>query len=263
MTKYENPPLVEAWIAFDFEPKADKIAWEEEQINAFAKSQANDFARIEMIVRQEVRIEQSSNKELPRITDRQEIIDVVRMHNQAGTRIKQLGEDRIAYNLLRTAQEEYPGFGQLLDEALVYLSQYRAFFQPQGIRLATIHYVDVIEIPLGDEPTILTDYFGFIPDIPEEQFGLTVGYALSFVTKCPLDGAPLSTQLAIIPSPDPKILRVRLDWEKPCPGLNFQDEKELKVALQQSKKFVVNCFERLITDKTRELFKPISPSHAN
>lgn len=139
---------------------------------------------------------------------------------------------------------------------MVYLNQYRAFFQPQGIRLATIHYVDVIEIPLGDEPTILTDYFGFIPDIPEEQFGLTVGYALGFVTKCPLDGAPLSTQLAIIPSPDPKILRVRLDWEKPCPGLNFQDEKELKAALQQSKKFVVNCFERLITDKTRALFKP-------
>jgi uncharacterized protein (TIGR04255 family) len=162
---------------------------------------------------------------------------------------------RIAYNLLRTAQEDYPGFGQLLDEALGYLHQYRDFFQPQCIRLATIHYVDVIEIPLGEEPTVLTDYFDFIPDIPEEQFGLTIGYSLGFVTKCPFDGAPLTTQLAIIPSPDPGMLRVRLDWGKPCPGLNFEDENEMKTGLKQSKQFVVSCFERLITDKTRCLFK--------
>ncbi len=177
------------------------------------------------------------------------------MFNEAGTRIRQVGEDRIAYNLLRTAQEDYPGFVQLLDEALGYLHQYREFFQPLALRLATIHYVDVVEIPLGNKPMILTDYFEFIPDIPEEQFGLTIGYALRFVTKCPLDGAPLSTQLAIVPSPDPKMLRVRLDWEKPCPGLNFEDENELKSGLKQSKQFVVNCFERLISDKTRSLFK--------
>lgn len=254
MPVYSNPPLVEAWIAFDFEPKADKVSWDKEQVDAFAKTQANDFARIEMIVREEVRIEQSSEKELPRITDRQEIIDVVRMYNETGTRIRQVGEDRIAYNLLRTAQESYPGFGQLLGEALAYLRQYKAFFRPQGIRLATIHYVDIIEIPLGDEPTILTDYFAFVPDIPEDQFGLTIGYALRFVTKCPLDDAPLSTQLAIVPSSDSKTIRIRLDWEKPCPGLNFQDESEIKTGLKQSKKFVVNCFERLITDKTRSLF---------
>jgi uncharacterized protein (TIGR04255 family) len=255
MTQYENPPLVEAWIAFDFEPNPDKVAWDKSQIEAFTKTHSNDFARIEMMVREEVRIEQASKKELPRITHRKEIIDVVRMFNEAGTRIKQVGEDRIAYNLLRTAQEEYPGFGRLLDEALKYLNQYRGFFQPQSIRLATIHYVDLIEIPLSDEPTILTDYFAYIPDIPDDPFGLTIGYALGFVTKCPLDGAPLSTNVAIVPSPDPSTLRVRLDWEKPCPGLNFQDKSEIRAGLKRSKEFVVNCFERLITDKTRSLFK--------
>lgn len=255
MPKYENPPLVEAWIAFDFEPNPDKVSWDKSQVEFFIKAQANEFARIEMMVRDEVRIEQTSKKELPRITDRNEIIDVVRMFNEAGTRIKQVGEDRIAYNLLRTAHEEYPGFGQLLDEALKYLNQYRDFFQPQSVRLATIHYVDLIEIPLSEVPTILTEYFAYIPDIPEDPFGLTIGYALGFVTKCPLDGAPLSTHIAIVPSPDPTTLRVRLDWEKPCPGVNFQDECEIRAGLKHSKEFVVNCFERLITDKTRSLFK--------
>ncbi len=255
MPEYENPPLVEAWIAFDFEPNPEKLSWDKSQIESFVKVHADEFTRIEMMVRDEVRIEQTSKKELPRITDRKEIIDVVRMFNAAGTRIKQVGEDRIAYNLLRTSKEDYPGFGKLLDEALEYLEQYREFFQPQSVRLATIHYVDLIEIPLGKVPTILTDYFAYIPDIPEEQFGLTVGYALGFVTKCPLDGAPLSTHIAIVPSPDPTTLRVRLNWEKPCPAVNFHDEREIRSGLKHSKEFVVNCFERLITDKTRSLFK--------
>ncbi len=255
MPKYDNPPLIEAWIAFDFEPSSDKVSWDKNQIESFIKAQANEFARIETIVRDEVRIEQTSNKELPRITDRKAIIDVVRMFNDAGTRIKQVGEDRIAYNLLRTANEEYPGFGQLLEEALEYLRQYREHFQPQSVRLATIHYVDLIEIPLSEVPTILTDYFAYVPDIPEDQFGITIGYALGFVTKCPLDGAPLSTHLSIMPSSDPNTLRVRLDWEKPCPAVNFDVDGEIRSGLQQSKEFVVNCFERFITDKTRSLFK--------
>jgi uncharacterized protein (TIGR04255 family) len=255
MPQYENPPLIEAWIAFDFEPNPEKVSWDKSQIESFVKVHSDEFTRIEMMVRDEVRIEQTSKKELPRITDRKEIIDVVRMFNEAGTRIKQVGEDRIAYNLLRTAQEDYPGFGKLLNEALEYLEQYREFFQPQSVRLATIHYVDLIEIPLSEVPTILTDYFACIPDIPEEQFGLIVGYELGFVTKCPLDGAPLSTHIAIVPSPDPTTLRVRLDWEKPCPSVNFQDEREIRTGLKHSKEFVVNCFERLITDKTRSLFK--------
>lgn len=255
MPEYDNPPLVEAWIAFDFEPRADKVSWDKSQIEAFIKSHSNEIARVEMMVSEKVRIEPANKKELPKITAREQVIDVVRMFNEAETRIKQLGEDRIAYNLLRSTNQDYPGFSQLLDEALNYLHQYREFFQPQGIRLATLHYVDVIEIPLGDKPTVLTDYFNFIPDIPEEKFGLTIGYVLGFVTKCPLDQAPLTTQLAIVPSPNPGTLRVRLDWEKPCPGLNYQDDSELRAGLNQSKTFMVDCFEWLITNGTRRLFK--------
>jgi uncharacterized protein (TIGR04255 family) len=257
MPKYENPPLVEAWIAFDFEPSPDKVSWGKSQIDPFVKSQAAEFARVEMAARNEVRIEQYSGKELPRITDQKVIIDVVRMFNEAGSRIKQLSEDRIAYNLLRTKNEAYPGFSRLLDEALEYLTQYREFFQPQSVLEATIHYVDIIDIPLGSEPITLTEYFSYIPDIPQEHFGLTVGYSLVFVTKCPHDGAPFSTHLTLVPSTDPSVLRIRLDWEKACSAQDFQDAAKIRASLMQNKKFVVNCFEQLITDKTRALFKPI------
>ncbi len=76
MPKYENPPLVEAWIAFDFETSPDKVSWGKSQIDPFVKSQAAEFARVEMAARNEDRIEQYSGKELPRITDQKVIIGV-------------------------------------------------------------------------------------------------------------------------------------------------------------------------------------------
>ena len=256
MPEYDNPPVVEAWIAFDFEPQTDKTAWDKEQINAFAKAHSDDFKRMDAIIKEEYSLERTSEKELPRITNRRHIIDVARMFNDDDTRIRQLGEDRIAYNLLRKAGDKYPGFPVLLNEAIAYLNQYVNFFQPSSVKLATIHYMDIIDIPLTGEPLVLTDYFEFIPDIPQETFGLTIGYALAFVTKCPFDEAPLQTSLTLVPPPNKSTLRVRLEWNKTCPKVNFQDEEEMKVDLMRSKDFMVKCFERMITDKTRALFGP-------
>ncbi len=254
MPSYNNPPVVETWIAFDFEPQADKVVWDKTQINAFAKARSADFTRMDVLVKEEFNLERTSAKELPKITNRRHIIDVARMFNEDDTRIRQLGEDRIAYNLLRKAGDKYPGFDVLLDEATEFLNQYLEYFKPAGIRLATIHYVDIIDITIGETPVVLTDYFEFIPDIPKETFGFTVDYQLAFATKCPLDDAPLKTSLALVPPPDLKTLRLRLDWEKPCPGIDFQSEGNMKDGLRQSKQFMVECFEKIITDKTRELF---------
>lgn len=256
MPEYENPPVVEAWIAFDFEPHTDKTAWDIKQIDAFTKVHSNDFKRIDVLIKEEYELEQTSAKELPRITQRQHIIDVARMFNGDDTRIRQLGEDRIAYNLLRKAGDEYPGFEVLLEETIAYLNQYLDYFHPPGIKMATIHYVDIIDIPMTVEPLVLTEFFEFIPDIPQETFGLTIGYTLAFATKCPFDEAPLNTSLILAPPPNARTLRVRLDWEKTCPNINFHDEQELRDGLKRSKEFMVDCFERMITDKTRALFNP-------
>jgi hypothetical protein len=56
MPEYENPPLIEAWIAFDFEPNPEKVSWDKSKIESFVKVQADEFTRIEMMVRDEVRI---------------------------------------------------------------------------------------------------------------------------------------------------------------------------------------------------------------
>ena len=176
------------------------------------------------------------------------------MSNEENTRLRQLGNDRTAYNLLRKAGDDYPGFGVLLTEALEFHEQYKAFFHPASTKLATIHYVDIVEIPTDGNPIVLTEFFDFIPDIPEEPFGFTVGYSLAFVTKCPFDKAPMQTTLAWVPSPDPNMMRIRMDWEKPCPEVDYGNTDKTEAGLNQSQQFMVDCFEKVITDKTRELF---------
>jgi uncharacterized protein (TIGR04255 family) len=251
--KYNNPPVIEAWIAFDFEPKADKIGWDLEQVKGFAKAYP-DFATMGAFFKEEIRLEKKDDKSLPTITSRSNTLDVARMSNEENTRLRQLANDRIAYNLLRKAGDEYPGFKVLLDEALEFHKHYEKFFQPANTKNATIHYVDIVDIPTDGIPIVLTDYFGFIPDIPEEPFGFTIGYSLAFVTKCPFDSASMQTTLAWIPSPDANVMRIRMDWEKPCPAVDYSDTEKTKAGLKQSQQFMVDCFEKVITDKTRELF---------
>ena len=111
-----------------------------------------------------------------------------------------------------------------------------------------------MDIPGDGNLIFLPDYIDIIQDIPEEPFGFTVGYSLAFVTKCPLDDAPMHTTLALVPSPDPKKLRIRMDWEKPCPAVNFGNTEKIKAGLKESQQFMVNCFEKILTPKTRELF---------
>jgi len=253
MPEYNNPPVVEAWIAFDYESKPDKVEWDMEQVKEFAKAYP-DFATMNAFYKEEIQLEKKDDKSLPTISKRTNTLEVVRMTNEENTRLRQVGNDRIAYNLLRKASEKYPGFSVLLAEAMSFYEQYVDFFQPAKTKLATIHYVDIVDIPGDGNLIFLPDYIDIIQDIPEEPFGFTVGYSLAFVTKCPLDDAPMHTTLALVPSPDPKKLRIRMDWEKPCPAVNFGNTEKIKAGLKESQQFMVNCFEKILTPKTRELF---------
>ena len=253
MPKYNNPPVVEAWIAFEYESKPDKVDWDLEKVKKFAQAYP-DFATMNAFFKEEIELEKKDDKSLPTISNRKNTLEVVRMSNEENTRLRQLGNDRTAYNLLRKAGDDYPGFGVLLKEALEFHNQYKSFFHPVSTKLATIHYVDIIEIPANGNPIVLTEFFDFIPDIPNEPFGFTIGYSLAFATKCPFDNAPMQTTLAWVPSPDSNVMRIRMDWEKPCPGIDYGNTEETDTGLKQSQQFMVDCFEKVITDKTRELF---------
>ena len=256
MVKYGKPPIVEAWLAFDFEPKPDKTAWDMHRAQEFAHLQKDKFPHIEGVFRQEFDVEEPQEGELPRIVRQRHILDVVRMRDEASKRVLQLADDRMAYNVLE-AGNDYPGFATLLTESLEYVGKYSDVFQPAGIRQATIHYTDIIAIPIGGATIQIEDYFSIARDLPEEHFGLTVGFSTVFATRCPLDGETLRISLAMVSPGAQNTLRFRMDWEKNCGKVDFSSEQTIRSGLTESHDFMVNCFENSMTPKTRNLFEPL------
>lgn len=253
LPRYENPPLVQVWLAFEFDPSPDKKEWDLNLAEQFAKASGKDYPKIEALFSEELKVESSTDGTLPRIVDRRETIDLVRMTSEDGTRIRHLGDDRIAFNLL-SKETGYLGFEPLLDSGVEYLDSYVSQFQPARVRSASIHHTDLIEIPVENGTLHIPDYFKSIPDVPTEPFGFTVGFSYSFGTKCPADDQVLAVRLNMIPPSTPDTLRIQVDWDKKCRGFEFADIENAKADLTASHEYMVECFEAFITDETRKLF---------
>lgn len=257
LSRYNKPPLVAVWIAFGFDPSPDKTELDLNQVEHLVRANADEFPKIESIGREELKIQSAMDGSLPRVVDKRETVDLIRMSSEDGTRVRHLGDDRIAFNLL-SAQNDYLGFDPLLAGGLEFLGNYREYFQPSRVRDAAIHHTDIIEIPTDEQSVHIPDYFETIPDVPVEPFGYTIGFSYSFGTRSPIDNLPLMVKLKVIPASEPNVLRIQLDWEKKCPGFEFGELRSAKNALNASHEFMVSCFEAFITDKTRQLFEPMN-----
>ena len=255
VSRFKNPPIVEAWLSFEFEPRPDKVAWDIERAQEFTRLEKERFPNLEVFVREEFKLEKSETGNLPRIVSQQRIPEVVRMRDENARRVLQIADDRMAYNLLEGGPS-YPGFETLVGESLEYLGKYRAFFQPAGIRQATIHYVDIVVIPFAGRAVQIDDFFTIARDLPETPFGLVAGYSTSFVTICPPDRQPLQILLAMLPSDKKDSVRFRMDWEKQCGTIDVSSDETTRTGLLASHEFMVECFEKSITARTRQLFEP-------
>ena len=253
MPRYENPPLVQVWLAFEFDPSPDKKEWDLNLAEQFAKSNETEYPKVEALFSEELKVEPSTDGNLPRIVERRETIDIVRMTSADGNRIRHLGDDRIAFNLL-SKETEYLGFEPLLKSGVEYLENYSRQFQPTKVRSASIRHTDLIEIPVEDGILHIPDYFESIPDVPVEPFGYTAGFSYSFGTKCPADNQMLAVRINMIPPSSLDTLRFQVDWDKKCRGFDFADLENAKADLTTSHEYMVECFEAFITDKTRKLF---------
>ncbi len=251
---YKNPPVVEAWIAFDFEPHANKTGWDFEPAREFLRLHAPALTQRRLHVQNVVELEKNESDELPKVKSERREVQLVRAFDSDLKRLLQVGNDRMAYNLLERGAD-FPGFDVLLDEAMGYLEKYRTYFSPPRLQRVTIHYVDIVNIPVEGSSFNLEDYFLIIRDIPENPFGLVTNFASFFTTICPLDDEPVKIEIQRLPTAaDQRTVQVLLEWEKSCRNLDCNDPAEIKSALTESNAFMVKCFKASITSKTEALF---------
>ena len=249
-----NPPVVEVGIEFQLDPAPEKQRWDLPVAMPFVERFKETMPHVEVVKSEKIRIEKRSPQGVP-IELRGEInLNQVRAHDEGERQWLEVGEDRVAYRLLRGGKE-YPGFDVVLESTLSVLRQYNQHFRPMAVRRAILTYMDIVKIPRAPGEGIdLDDYFRLGVRLPDDPFGALGAFAIRFV----LPPSPYSDRLQLAFSTEPgteeESLRFRMRWQSLCDGINTLDEEELRNRLTAAQSHLVKCFLACFTERGLALF---------
>ncbi len=258
MPVFKKPPVVEVWIAFDFDPNENKREWDLELVQQYVQQYASDLPKLEAMHEKKIEFRETSPTELPKVVRHTVALKQVRISDNAQSRFLQVADDHIAYHVLKSTAG-YPGYSTVRDETAGKLRDYIELFQPARVRSAAIHYVDIVDIPRPPDGKIdMADYFIGSADLPENPFGAIANLSIQFLVQCPVDEGPLFLQLQSLPAPpESNVIRFRLDWHKHAVNVNTLDLTQVFARLNVAHDYMRQCFCASLTPRTLALFEPI------
>lgn len=256
MSKLNKPPVVEVWLAIDVDPNPAGLAWGPAVAESFHRKHAREFGDIELEYSQQVKVAKSGSG-LPTIVEEETLIQRVRAFDAARSRCIQFSGDRAVFNSLRPGPT-YPGFPEVLKEAEDLFRSYLDFFRPLSIRMASLCYIDVINIPVDEGGlVVISDYFTIAKDLPDDPFGTMIQHSLQAVLKCPTDEGPAVMNLQSLPGMHgQKFARFFMETQKTCLGIDSLDLDRVKERLSRSKEYISTCFKNSFTEQGWDLFEP-------
>lgn len=255
---FRKPPVIEVWISFDFDPNANKRDWDLELVQQFVSQYHEELPILEAVHERQIQVQETSPTDLPKIVGQRVHIESVRRSNEARNRTLQIGDDNLSFHILKST-DEIPRYRSVRDAVQPKLEEYTNIFQPRQIRNATLHYLDIIEIPRLDSGRLdLKDYFVLSADLPEEPFGPVSGLSYQYQVDSPVDNGPLFLQLQAMPaSPESNVFRFRMEWHKQSSEVDSLELAEVWARMDIAHEYMRQCFLASFSPRTIELFEPI------
>jgi uncharacterized protein (TIGR04255 family) len=184
-------------------------------------------------------------------------LEKARACNANETRWIQIGQRHLAFNYLRNqSEQDYPGYPVLKSTALEGFAKYVNFFSPQSCNEASLHYINVIEIP-KKPGTKIEEFLALCPHVPNQNFGPVKLFmvALSMVASDPNDA--LQANLTREPDDNERnVFRLRLEWDAKIQNIGTLDATELSGRLDRVHEQVLTCFKSCFTDTGWQMFEP-------
>ena len=251
----ENPPVIQTWIGFAFEPSPQKRAWDFNIARDFLLRYRDSFTHIEAIFEETVQIQELTPTR-QEIVERKVGLNRIRARDEGATRWLQLSDDRLVFNLT-SGGSEYPGYGHLRDEALAKLVDYVEHFRSQEVRHTELHYVDLIEIPKPPGGRLeIKDYFRLRLELPE-VFGPTWDFSFRVLLRADAPEDILEVRIrSELASPETEVYRFRTDWHMMCSNVATNDIDIIRHRLDAAHNCLLKYFRASVTDETWALFRP-------
>jgi uncharacterized protein (TIGR04255 family) len=256
--KFNNPPVIEAWIEFRFSFKDEIPSWDELKAQAFVTESFEGRFHVHAFSgRTEFTISASEGR--PALTQPKMIFERVRATNADEDRYVQVGRDTLIWNLLRK-EKDWPDYPSLRDEAMDAYDKFINFMHPTGLRLVALHYRDLVPIPLtSDQRVELNDYFNIYPAVPKASFGDVTNVMIALRMPISYSSGPLDLRIQSDTSPRPEetnIARFRLDWHiYPSNPITTLERGNITGWLDQAHDDILKAFIAFFTPKGLDLFK--------
>lgn len=255
--KFRKPPVVEVWISINFDSNETKTEWDLDKVKHFTELSAEEFPKLEALQEQTIQVTETSPNDLPKVTGKDVRVEAVRLWNQERSRVMELRDDQLAFHVIKTSNQE-PRFHVVREAVTPKLAEYVNVFQPSRIRHASLHYLDIIDIPKPASREIsIKDYFRHACDLPLEPFGLITATTQQFQVICPTDPGPLFFRLQNLPSPEEEnVFRFRMEWHKQSTEINSLDLEDVWRRMSQAHDYMRECFKAALTEPALALFEP-------
>lgn len=263
--KLGKPPVVEAWIKFEFGLDEDSAPWGEETASAFIDEALEGRYKLEVFMgKAEVALGRGDDRH-PRIEGGKITLDRAKaVHAEDKAKVVQISRGKLVCNLLR-GSAEWLGFEVLLTEALDVLPRYESFFSTRGVESVSVHYRDLVSIEIAEDENRLDlrDYFTLLPEVPD-HYGPVPDFRMSCVLPEAVESGVLSMSLRrdrdlsqeAETASSTRSLRFAMDWDLRTEEQDMEDMEKVETWLQSASKDIRHAFRCAFTDQAWELFEP-------
>ncbi len=209
--RFENPPVIEAWIEFRFDLSEEVEKWDEEKAREFVDKYLEGFKTKDIFGFSRFSIDSKTGK-LAHPTE--VIFDRIRAYSEDEDSCVQAGRETLIYNQIKKEKKEWPEYINMKKGAFSVLEKYMEYRKLPKIVSVALHYRDFVKIPIGEKSKLeLEDYFKVYPETPDEIGDMS---AFSFSVQLPKACQSSHTILAMqtVPSKDKsdKNFGFLMDW---------------------------------------------------
>jgi len=249
LVNFNKPPVVEAWIEFNFDlSEEENIPWNEsvackfieENFEDFTPKHSEYFARI-----------QFDSKGKPDFSKTDQSFNRIKAFSKDGQYCIQAGRNVLIFNQINKGS--WLGYDNMLNKALEVLESYSNYRSVEKLLSSQLHYRDIIPIPTKEGKIKLEDYFTIYPQT-EHSFGEYSHLRLELLLpdSCK-DGFTYFTLISM-PGNDDTIIKFQMDWHVRPHDSYIMSFEEAKDWLDKVHSELRRRFEEALTDKTKAIF---------
>lgn len=251
LNEFTKPPVVEAWIEFDFDlSEEDNIPWTEEIATKFIEDNFPEFSAKQFQYYARIDVD---SKGAPDFSKTDKFFHRVKAFSEDGQYCIQAGRNVLILN--QTNIEKWPGYNAMRDKAFNVLDAYSKYRGIDKLLRSCLHYRDKFNIPSDGNKIELNEYFKVYPQL-NDPLGDFSQLKLELTLPDLCDRGLTSFALFSLPDSDEKTFKFQMDWHIIPKKETIMNFDETKIWLDNVHSDLIENFEKhTFTEKTIDLFK--------